>query len=153
MPSGQRPFPPWPSLAAALLCASAACGCQPDCGEKQIITYEKGTTDPTHTLYQTSPVTGPWLHFPPLRNYILVHSLRTFPVEVHVSLAFAESGENLATGAGRESVWNIVPDSGAISVTNDSCAEFYVYVVARAAPDPGPDAGDPGPDAGDASTD
>jgi len=141
MPSGQRPYLPWPALAAILLFASGACGCQPDCGEKQEIRYEQGITDPTHTVYQSSPITGPWLHFPALRAYQLVHTLRTFPVEVNVSLAFAESGENLAPGAGRESVWHVDPKSGDIFVTNDSCAEFYVYVVARAAPDPGPDAG------------
>jgi hypothetical protein len=146
MPFGQRPFSPWQASAAALFFVSGACGCQPECGEKQEIRYEEGLTDPTHTVYQTTPILGPWLHFPAQRTYKLVHDLRTFPIDVNLSLAFDERNENLAPAAGNQAVWHVDPTTGEIYVKNDSCAEFYVYVVAYAAPDPGPGADDAGSD-------
>ena len=149
MPHGRGPSHCWLALAAATTLAGAACGCQPECGEEQNITYAEGQTDPTRTIYQTTPVTGPLLHFPPQRTYFLVHDLRTDPWDVRINLAFVESGLklNLAPSAGNMSVWHVDPkDRKVLVVTNDSCAEFYLHVVAYAPPDPGLDVGDAGSD-------
>jgi hypothetical protein len=140
------PARPWLPLAAAVLLASGVVGCQPDCGEKQTIRYEQGVTDPTRTVYQSTSIVGPWLHFPGRRTYELVHNLRTDPVEVSISLAFEERGENLAPSAGNQSVYKVDSAKHLINVTNDTCGEFFVYVVARAAPDPGMVGADAGTD-------
>jgi hypothetical protein len=126
--SGQRPHP-WLPLAAAVLLMSGVFGCQPDCGEKQEITYDQGITNEAKTEYQTTPFNGPLLHFPPQRIYRLKHGLRAEPTHVDVNLSFAESGGNLAPSSGNQSLWH-VHDEGIIWVKNDSCAEFYVHVFA-----------------------
>lgn len=139
MPSGQRPYPPLPTLAAALLFASTACACQPDCGDQQTIRYEFGITNDAKTEYATTPVTGPLLHFPPQRIYLLVHGLRADPTDVHINLSFVESGDTLtlAPSSGNQSIWH-TREKGVIWVKNDSCAEFYVHVYASThlPPDP-----------------
>jgi hypothetical protein len=110
---------------------SGAGGCQPDCGEKQEITYAQGMTNEAKTEYQSTPLNGPLLHFPPQRIYRLRHGLRAEPTHVDINLSFLESGDKqtLAPSSGNQSLWH-VHEKGIIWLKNDSCAEFYVHVFA-----------------------
>jgi hypothetical protein len=145
MASGQRLSHPWLPLAAAALVASVAAGCQPDCGDKQTIRYEHGMTSEDRTAYWTTPPTGPLLHFPPQRIYLLVHGLRADPTHVDINLSFLESGEKqtLSPSSGNQSLWH-TREKGIIWLKNDSCAEFYVHAFAST--DLPPDPSDAGSD-------
>jgi hypothetical protein len=117
-------------------------GCNAECGDSQTIRYDCedcGMTDEAGTFYQSSPITGPLLHFPPQRTYELVHRLNGIPGDIDISLSFRERGSadhplNLSPSAGNQSIYSVNPEAGTITVTNDVCAEFYLYVTARVTP-------------------
>ncbi len=140
---------PWAVCFVAALCAAgaaalSAAGCNPECGQAQTITYDGGLTDAAGTVYQSSPITGPLLHFPAQRTYKLIHHLRSAPTEVDIGLSFQESAQpdapvRLTPSAGNQTLYNVDVDKGTIDVTNDVCGEFFIYVTARTgeAPDGG----------------
>jgi hypothetical protein len=107
--------------------------------------YLDGTVSTDGRLYESTPVDGDMLHFPPGRIYDLVHGLGVRPASVHgyVSLAprlesegdpyDAQRPNNVTESAGNQLVierW----DEQVIRVRNDTCAEWYVRVVAIADP-------------------
>jgi hypothetical protein len=146
-------------LARAALCSlvmlsSPGClgpTCDRDRGEP--LRYEGGHTSTSGDFYETNALDEPFLHFPSGRSYELVHGLGAAPSEFHAYLAFAEcplsrsvrnaggsprcepvdedsGGGGFAEGAGNEAIFE-VRGADTLIVKNDTCAEFYLRVIAN----------------------
>lgn len=72
---------------------------------------------------------GPWAHFPPNRTLVFEHKLPAIPYQVAIWLAFQKFG-TLATAAGNSAIWQVVSDEKTITIKNDTCSDFYVWVEA-----------------------
>ncbi len=115
------------------------------------IDYTEGITDPTRTSYESTPLNGEWLHFPPGRTYDLRHNLRDDPngpllVQSYVSFksrlsegagSTTENPNNFSESAGNQVVYESTEKPQTIRVRNDTCADFYVRIVAMVAPGTG----------------
>lgn len=130
-------------LALAPLGALAVVGCGScDTSGQDPITYRDGLTNESRTYYETSPIDGEYLHFPAGRVYELEHNLRALPFAIDAYLAFSPNpnssngGDGFAPSAGNQTILNA--DERFIFVRNDTCAEFYLRVVAFADPDAAP---------------
>ncbi len=132
-----------PFISCGLLCC-AALGCEP-CRTHGLEPeeYAEGIVSARGTVYETSHPSEELLPFPSGQTYDLLHGLGTTPTSVHGYLSFVprltESGDpydrqtpnNLAEAAGNQMVierW----DDEVIRIRNDTCADFYVRVVAYA---------------------
>ncbi len=91
-------------------------------------------------VYQTSPPDGLWLHFPAGRRFRFQHGLGVVP-EVSAYVAMnerpmpsgarpPESVGNVSEAAGNEVIIER-QDANVVQVRNDTCAEYYLRVVAR----------------------
>lgn len=134
------------TLFAAWLAAGCGSNCETDDPTDPVI-YKGGALDSSGTVYESSGWSGPFLHFPPGRRYVIWHRLGRTPASYQTYLSFSERGladgaNNAAESAGNQAVVELV-DPQVIQLRNDSCAELYLRVVATAAPT---DAGAP-PDA------
>jgi hypothetical protein len=92
--------------------------------------------DESGTFYQTSDWTGPLLYFPADRRFDIVHGLGSKDLSIDVYLSFREegnpdSGISAAPSAGDQAVIEQVTEE-IVRVHNDTCAEFYLRVTARA---------------------
>jgi len=112
---------------------TTACGTTCDReGDHEDIPFEGGSVNASGTVYETSDWTGPLLHFPAGRRYLLdVHGLRSRPELVNTYVAFEERPDNLSESAGNQVVIEAV-DTEVVVVRNDTCAEFFLRVVAMA---------------------
>ena len=134
------------ALALALGLSGLSTACSPPCDtadSDKTVTYSKGTVDPSETVYESSPWNGPYLHFPAGRRFSLEHHLKKTPSLVNTYLAFDERplpGGNTSESAGNQAVIERVDDQ-VIVVRNDTCAEFWLRVVAIASPGGPSDAG------------
>lgn len=105
-------------------------GCSTRCPHDDKATvYDDGATDPNGTVYESGPVKGPFLYYPGGRIYELVHHLRGAPQEVKTYVAFNEDGA-FSESAGNQTVIREVTDTY-VKVDNDTCADFYLRVVAH----------------------
>lgn len=130
-------------LAAELLASQSSCSACDTSGQDPI-DYSQGTT--SGKVYETSPATGEWLHFPPGRRFRLHHGLGTDQLSVDASVAFSEHPLHRPEGgddAGAWDVGNTSPaagneviverqDADAVQVRNDTCATYYLRVVVTA---------------------
>ena len=101
------------------------------------MTFRGGTTSADRTYYETSRYDGPFLHFPAGRRYDLPHGLSEPPAEFHVYLSFTaeplpdgQPGAGVAESAGNQAVVERIDDE-ILQVRNDTCAEFFMRLVAR----------------------
>jgi hypothetical protein len=149
----------WGRVALALaLAVAATLGCAPACDTGEASEPQRFTGGTTKNgIYETSGWSGGWLHFPGGKRYDLVHHLGFSPAVVDVSLSFSESGvgdrvqaDTAAKAAGNSGEAEIVNDEY-VRIKNDTCAEFWVRVVAfgdmREPGDGGAEAQAPGADA------
>lgn len=125
-----------------LSCALSGCGsCKT--GGQTPIEYRGGESSSTTLSYETSGVSGEYLHFPAGRRFDLIHELGLPPFQVQSYVSFqrlpAEPDQHDNTGNYAEAAGNQVviecQDSERIRVRNDTCAELYLRVVAQANPD------------------
>jgi hypothetical protein len=136
------------ALLALVLAFSTACGsdCETADPEREV-RFTGGSRDTARGYYETSGWAGPFLHFPPGRRLVIEHGLGRPPL-VQTYLSFSErglaDGNNASESAGNQLVIEAVDDQ-IVKVRNDSCAEFYLLLIATVA---GSDAG-----ASDASAD
>ncbi len=117
-------------------------GCDTTEQKDNPIPYRDGITNDEGTVYESGPPDGELLHFPRGQTYDLFHGLAAKPYLISTYVAFDQNdpdGENplannpLAETAGNQVViekW----DDEIIRVRNDTCAEFYLRVVAQADP-------------------
>jgi hypothetical protein len=113
---------------------------------QDVLPYTEGIVNESGTIYQTSEVEGVMLHFPQGRTYALEHGLGVRPVTVDIYLSFrdrlSKNGDstdktrpnNVAPTAGNQAVIEVWNDE-VIQIRNDTCAEFYLRLVAMADPD------------------
>jgi hypothetical protein len=121
------------------LTACTPCGIGPTEAEE----YTEGSVSPSGQIYQTTLVGEEFLPFPSGHTYDLVHGLGVAPASYQAYLSFVprltEDGDpfdpfnpnNLSTAAGNQLVverW----DDEVIRIRNDTCADFYVRLVAFA---------------------
>ena len=110
---------------------TTGCGTTCDREDAEQIRFEGGSVNASATVYETSGWQGPLLHFPTGRRFVLVHKLRARPELVETYVAFEERPENLSESAGNQAVIETV-DEDVVVVRNDTCAEFFLRVVATA---------------------
>jgi hypothetical protein len=85
--------------------------------------------------YHSAPYGGPYAYFPPARTITFEHGLAAVPYAMQFWLAFSANG-TLAPSAGN--MTELTADAGApalndqtISVNNNTCSDFYLWVVAQ----------------------
>jgi hypothetical protein len=121
-------------LALALWTTACGTSCDRE-GDDEDILFKGGSVNASGTFYESSDWDGPLLHFPTGRRYKLVHFLRSLPQLVQTYVAFEERPDNLSESAGNQAVIESVDDT-VIQVRNDTCAEFFLRVVATASGEP-----------------
>lgn len=94
--------------------------------------------------WQSTPIEGEWVAFPHQARVEFFHSLGRRPYEVLVWVSaektpLAASNFTLA-GGDTATVFKVLPD--VVSLTNGTCADYYVRVLLRAAPAPPDDVRD-----------
>jgi hypothetical protein len=97
---------------------------------------ESGGTVEGNT-YHSAPLLGPYAYFPAFRTTTFVHGLHAIPWAMQFWLAFSPNG-TLAPSAGNMTELVAPTDGGpppvtaeTITVYNDTCSEFYLWVVAQ----------------------
>lgn len=125
------------AIAAALVCCFGI-GCGNTCetaDSDEYVRYNGGNAIGGGTQYESSSWDGEWLYFPPGRRFVLVHNLGFVPTTVHTYLSFSarqddpDAGINRTEGSGNQVIIETV-DQEIVQVRNDTCAEFYLRVVA-----------------------
>lgn len=124
---------------------SIAAACSPPCetADSDPVRFVGGSVTADGSTYSTSAWEGPYLHFPSGRRFQIEHHLGVTPPIVVTYLAFGEKplpGNNASESAGNQAVIERVDDE-IIQVRNDTCSEFWLRVVAMAAPSGASDAG------------
>lgn len=133
------------NLVVVLAAGAAGFGCTPACDtadeENSPTWYEGGTA--VNGIYASSSAHGDLLHFPGGKRYDIVHHLGYEPVLVQLYWSFLEAGvgsdvqvpgkSSLTPASGNSAVMQLKNDQY-IRVKNDSCAEFWLLVVAMGDP-------------------
>ena len=128
----------WVSVATGLVVASAlgtggclsGAACDTTDNGNPEEAYGGGST--ANGVYQSSPWNQGYLDFPGGHRYAFVHGLGQAPASVDVYLAFQPDPDRAAPCAGNSCL--ISADDTLVHVKNDTCSEFWVRVVATAAP-------------------
>ena len=135
-------------------------GCSPACDTSDdanpAIAYEAGTA--VNGFYSSSSSHGPLLDFSGGFRYDLYHHLGFEPIQVQMYWSLKEGGigwdvqtadkSNLSPAAGNSALIQLKNDQF-IRVKNDSCAEYWLLVVASGDPrevDGGGNTSDAGPE-------
>jgi len=142
------------ALAAVVLALSCAgCSFTSSCNRAEdtvVITTGKVYGNTYISAPNDSMHRGPFAHFPPARTLEFVHGLPYWPPDIAIWLAFQEEG-TLAPSAGNSSLLlrpTTAEDDKMIRIKNDTCSEFWVWVVASVPVLPAPE-GDAGVSASD----
>jgi len=90
--------------------------------------YTGGTA--TNGVYESSSWTSGLLPFPGGKQYQLDHHLGFSPADLGIFIAFGPDGEPLSLCAGNSCLVRCVDDQ-MIWIKNDTCADFWVRVVAQ----------------------
>ena len=89
------------------------------------------------TFYMSSRWGGKLLHFPGGRRYVFYHGLKAAPESIGTYLAFSantfQENGSASESAGNQALIECVTDKY-IVVTNDTCAGFWVRLVASLGP-------------------
>jgi hypothetical protein len=119
---------------ASMGCTTSTCSRAPD--SLTIALGDNGSTVEGNT-YRSAPFGGPYADFPAFRTITFEHGLAAVPYAIQLWLAFTSDG-TLAPSAGNMTEL-VTPDDGgppavnaeSISVYNNTCSEFYLWVVAE----------------------
>ena len=112
---------------AGLACHGCGAACSTSNDDNPPTRYVGGTA--TGDLYESSPLTSGWLPFPGGKQYQLDHHLGFTPAVVAVDIAFDANGTSPAHCAGN-SCLTPCRDDEMVWIQNDTCADFWVRVVA-----------------------
>ncbi|MET0791879.1 MAG: hypothetical protein ABW061_10195 [Polyangiaceae bacterium] len=88
--------------------------------------------------YRSSNFGGPYQYFPPNRTISFEHGLGVIPYSVQLWVAFSSEGTlapaagNMAELRGADGDSEPALDQTRIAVHNDTCTDFYLWVVATA---------------------
>jgi hypothetical protein len=128
-------------MAAALALCSQACTNVSSCSrDPDSLTVPLGGDSGSAVegnVYHSAPYGGPYAYFPPFRTITFEHGLAAIPYSMQFWLAFTSNG-TLAPSAGNMTELRDSDDGGAhavndqtISVYNNTCSDFYLWVVAE----------------------
>lgn len=124
--------------------AFATGGCGATCDrnpDEPPVRYTEGHTDRAAGFYESSPIEGPFLHFPAGRTYELIHGLGAVP-EVTPWISFDrcpmprpcdesdDEQSNATIAAGNIAVFEVIDDER-IVVRNDTCSEIRLRIYAQ----------------------
>lgn len=143
-------------FAVGLGLSSAACTKTSTCSRDAdlvVVTSKEGIRH--GNTYLSGPVGGPYQYFPPLRTISFEHGLKGTPYAVQFWVTFSPKGTlapaagNMAELRGPDNDDESALNERRIAVHNDTCSDFYLWVVAQLpaveAPDGGADLADAGP--------
>ena len=137
----------WLVVVIALLAAcsgactnASSCSRSPDSATVPLGSGDGGTEvggQVEGNTYHSAPYGGPYAYFPAFRTTTFEHGLAAIPYAMQFWLAFSANG-TLAPSAGNMTEL-VSPDDGGtpavtdttISVYNNTCSEFYLWVVAE----------------------
>lgn len=132
------------AIGAALAAGNSGCGrggpltCDRTAEGNPTIRYTEGEVK--DGVYMSSPWEGELLYFPGGMHYALEHKLGAAPRWVSSYLSFDREGtnaSNLAPAAGNQVVILDVNDT-TVTLANDSCADYWLLVVAGSGAAPAP---------------
>jgi hypothetical protein len=140
-PAVRRVFAAIAALSVALAGVGCSPACDPDDETNPPERYEGGTT--VNGYYFSSSAHEHLLHLPGGKRYDVFHGLGFEPIQVQLYWSFAETGvgtdaqgsdkSSLALAAGNSALIQL-KNEAYIRVKNDSCAEFWLLVVASGDP-------------------
>jgi hypothetical protein len=127
---------------------AVAPGCGPTCPASERVFADGSLAKGTGLIrYETSGPEGPFLPYEGATLLHIKHGLGVKPDVVQVFLSFAEHPEEVGGGGSSAAAGNqailLKQDETEIAVKNDSCASYWIRVVAIVDPSlhPGADAG------------
>ncbi len=123
-------------LSSALVLSNAGCSSTSTCSrDPDSVIVPRSEALVAGDTYHSAPIGGPYQYFPPSRTVIFEHGLGAAPYAVQFWLAFSERG-TLAPSAGNMTELKSLDETEdpvtneTISVYNDTCSDFYLWVVA-----------------------
>jgi hypothetical protein len=129
------------ALAAVFAVSGCSAACDTADEANDPTRYEEGTA--VNGVYFSSSAHGDLLHFPGGRRYDIVHHLGFEPIQVQLYWSFKAGGigtdqqtedkGSLSLAAGNSALIQLKNEEY-IRVKNDSCAEFWLLVVASGDP-------------------
>ncbi|HVU01439.1 MAG TPA: hypothetical protein VHE30_06790 [Polyangiaceae bacterium] len=131
-----RLVPPLVALAVGAALAPA-CGNQCDRNpDEPPVPWKGGDTDLVRMTYESAPLGGPFLDFPPGRTYRFFHGLHGVPRLVKANISFAEfptgegtDSEGFVDPAGNQVTYEAVTDEY-VDVRNDTCSDVRIRLYA-----------------------
>jgi hypothetical protein len=132
------------AIGAALAVGQIGCGnsgpftCDRSAEDNPAIRYTEGEVK--DGVYMSSPWSGELLYFPGGMRYALEHKLGAAPRWINSYLSFDREGtgkSSLAQAAGNQVVIVDVDDT-TVKLANDSCADYWLLVVAGSGAEPAP---------------
>jgi hypothetical protein len=150
---------------APLVSAAVTAGCGTLCErnpDEPPVVYKDGITHfagTPYAWYESAPLKGPYLDFPPGRTYRFVHQLGGVVGQPQANFSFAEfpiattndgpHKSGFVTGAGNQATFERAT-ADTFDIRNDTCSDVYLRVTAAFPTLGDSDAGTPTPIAGDA---
>lgn len=114
---------------------AVAPGCGPTCPVSERVYADGSLTKGTNLIrYETSGPEGPFIPYEGATLLHIKHGLGVRPQVVQVFLSFAERPEEVGGGGSSAAAGNqailLKQDENEIAVKNDSCASYWIRVVA-----------------------
>jgi hypothetical protein len=133
-----------PGVVAAMFVEAQACN--PACtGPEREYTGGKRFTSGVDLVYETSPEDGPFLPFEGATDLHLRHELGFKPYKFNIYLSFNERPTDQGNGGFAPSAGNqtviLSVDEHEMRIRNDTCADYFIRVVAIASPQEASDGG------------
>jgi hypothetical protein len=126
-------------LGGALLLAGSACTKTSSCSrDPDLVTVPASEGISSGNVYRSAPFGGPYQYFPPDRTISFEHGLGTVPYALQFWVAFTATGTlapsagNMTELRGADADTELALDAHRIAVHNDTCSDFYLWVVAEA---------------------
>lgn len=143
-------------IAVAVAASSATTGCTTHQCDTDFVNIDQSTgafvgdvhqITPTVAIWESSPLDGTWIDFPGQRTYFFSLPANFQPIQILSTMIATDAtpddvdagGGTYAFAAGQLAQFgNFV--NGGFLITNDSCAEYFLYVsVLGTVPAPAPD--------------
>lgn len=115
---------------------SSACSSTSTCSrDADLVIIPADKADIIGNTYQSAPFGGPYAYFPPARTISFEHNFGVVPVAPQFWVTFSPNG-TLAPAAGNMAELRGIDDDPEpaldetrIAVHNDTCSDFYLWVV------------------------
>ena len=130
-----------PTLLLGVLClSSTGCTKTSSCNrdeDSETVMLNNGLATVEGNTYHSAPFGGPYQYFPPNRTISFEHGLGTTPYSIQFWLAFTKQGTLAPSAGNMTELRNLgeddpepALDDKRISVRNNTCSDFWLWVVA-----------------------